>query len=93
MNGQSPDINERRIEELRQEHDRTHEVDRWDLSTTKAMFTNEAETLQRADFFIVTVPTPIDSANQPDFGAIRSASQIVGRALRPGAIVVYESTV
>ena len=53
----------------------------------------EPEALARADFIVVAVPTPVDSAHNPDFTALISASQIVGRHMRRGAIVVFESTV
>ena len=56
-------------------------------------FTNDAASLKTADFFIVTVPTPIDVANRPDLTAMLSASRTVGDALKRGDIVVYESTV
>src|SRR5690242_15125414 len=49
--------------------------------------------MRGVDFFIVTVPTPIDDDHRPDLTAVRAASESVGRVLRPGAIVVYESTV
>jgi UDP-N-acetyl-D-galactosamine dehydrogenase len=54
---------------------------------------SEPETLRQANFFIVTVPTPIDAAHRPDLAAIYGASEIVGRSLKRGDIVVYESTV
>ena len=56
-------------------------------------FTADARDLGRADFFIVSVPTPVDAAKRPDLRALKSASRTVGGEIRPGAIVVYESTV
>ena len=57
------------------------------------LFTSKASDLKKADFHIVAVPTPVDSANRPDLALMLSASEIVGRSLKRGAIVVYESTV
>src|SRR4051812_27510048 len=87
------DISTSRIRELRAGHDRTREVSVADLQRPEFQFTDDPADLRKADFFIVTVPTPIDDARQPDLRAVRSASQFVGRALKQGAIVVYESTV
>jgi UDP-N-acetyl-D-galactosamine dehydrogenase len=87
------DIDRRRIEELRAGYDRTREVDKSDLVRAKLALHYEPEKLKSADFFIVTVPTPIDAARRPDLSALLSASRTVGAALSPGAIVVYESTV
>ncbi len=87
------DIDERRIDELRQFHDRTHEVDATDLRHRSLSFTNDVKDMASSDFFIVTVPTPIDEARQPDLGAMFAASRTVGSVLKKGDIVVYESTV
>jgi len=87
------DIDERRIAELRQFHDRTHEVDAADLRHGSLSFTNDVKDMASSDFFIVTVPTPIDEARQPDLGAMFAASRTVGSVLKKGDIVVYESTV
>ena len=87
------DIDKARIEELRAGHDRTHEVERNDLGHKSLVYAHDASALKAADFFIVTVPTPIDSANRPDLGAMLAASRTVGGMLEKGDIVVYESTV
>lgn len=87
------DTNKERIEELRRGEDRTLEYTSEELLAVSAQFTSDTGDLKEADFFIVTVPTPVDAANQPDLTAVRAASRTVGEALRPGAIVVYESTV
>lgn len=87
------DINATRISELREGHDRTGEVASADLKDADILFTNSIEDLKKADFHIVAVPTPIDRANQPDLTLIYRASETVGRALKKGDIVVYESTV
>jgi len=87
------DINRRRIAELRDGYDRTGEVSPDDLAEADILFTDSVEGLQEADFHIVAVPTPIDDANQPDLTLMYRASETVGAALKPGDIVVYESTV
>lgn len=87
------DIDQRRIAELRAFHDRTHEVEAADLRHPSLSFTHEVKELASSDFFIVTVPTPIDEARQPDLGAMFAASRTVGTVLKTGDIVVYESTV
>lgn len=87
------DISADRVAELRQGQDRTREIEMADLRAARLQFTNQPEDLVDADFFIVTVPTPIDRANKPDLRALLDASASVGSALRKGDIVVYESTV
>ena len=87
------DIEATRVRELKAGRDRTHEVEASDLRLSSVNFTSERETLGRADFFIVTVPTPIDGARRPDLSAMFEASRLVGTALKKGDIVVYESTV
>jgi UDP-N-acetyl-D-glucosamine/UDP-N-acetyl-D-galactosamine dehydrogenase len=87
------DIDRARIGELCEGLDRTREVEVADLKHASLKLTGNAETLKGSDFFIVTVPTPIDAARQPDLGAMFGASEIVGSALKKGDIVVYESTV
>lgn len=85
------EIDAERVEELRRGFDRTREVSAADLKSLN-ISTDVAE-LKKADFFIVTVPTPIDDALVPDLGAVHAASRTVGAALKKGDIVVYESTV
>jgi UDP-N-acetyl-D-galactosamine dehydrogenase len=87
------DIDAERIVELRSGHDRTREVEPEDLSHESIVYSCEASALEQADFFIVTVPTPIDGANRPDLGAVLGASRTVAAVLKKGDIVVYESTV
>jgi UDP-N-acetyl-D-galactosamine dehydrogenase len=87
------DIDETRIRELRAGQDRTREVQTSELKLPSLCFTSEARALQASDFFIVTVPTPIDGARRPDLGAMFEASRLVGAALKRDDIVVYESTV
>lgn len=87
------DIDARRIEELKTGHDRTLEVEKDKLINKNLNFTADRAALRTADFFIVTVPTPIDEARRPDLTALLKASETVGSALKKGDIVVYESTV
>ncbi|HZE47289.1 MAG TPA: NAD(P)-binding domain-containing protein, partial [Xanthobacteraceae bacterium] len=87
------DIDERRVAELRSGRDRTGEVDPADLRAPSLRFSSDAADLAAADFHIVTVPTPVDAAKEPDLGPLRRASATIGATLKPGDIVVYESTV
>ncbi|PTI96744.1 nucleotide sugar dehydrogenase [Staphylococcus simulans] len=87
------DINPTRIKELKENHDRTNEVTTEDLKVSDVEFTDSIDTLSQADFIIVAVPTPINKHNQPDLTPLISASKTVGKALKKGTIVVFESTV
>jgi UDP-N-acetyl-D-galactosamine dehydrogenase len=87
------DIDARRVAELRDARDRTDEVSEAELRATTLRLTTDAAELAACSFVVVTVPTPIDANRQPDLGPLRSASETVGRHLRRGAVVVYESTV
>jgi UDP-N-acetyl-D-galactosamine dehydrogenase len=87
------DINAARISELKSGFDRTGEVESADLVSADILFTNQTSELAKADFHIVAVPTPVDSANQPDLTPMLKASETVGKALKKGDVVVYESTV
>ncbi len=87
------DINERRIATLKEGHDPTGEVSEEALGQTAVRFTAEQNEIRAADFVIVAVPTPVDDHNKPDLGPVLGASVTVGRNLRDGAVVVYESTV
>jgi UDP-N-acetyl-D-galactosamine dehydrogenase len=88
------DIDQRRIAELCAGRDHTLEASAEELGAAKHLrFTSNPEDLSDRDVFIVTVPTPIDAHKRPDLRPLESASRTVGRAIRPGGIVVYESTV
>jgi UDP-N-acetyl-D-galactosamine dehydrogenase len=87
------DIDAKRIGELRKGHDRTLEVSSADLRSPSLSFTCDVAAFRECDFFIITVPTPIDEARRPDLGAVLAASRAVGGALKQGDVVVYESTV
>jgi UDP-N-acetyl-D-galactosamine dehydrogenase len=87
------DINPLRIKELQAGYDRTDEVTTADLQSADILFTEKLEELALADFHIVAVPTPVDEAHQPDLSLMNRASETIGKALKKGDIVVYESTV
>ena len=87
------DINRKKVEELQKGIDRTGEVSEKDLAAAQVRYTSDPADLKSTDFIIVAVPTPINEALQPDFTALQKASELIGRNLSPGAIVVYESTV
>jgi UDP-N-acetyl-D-galactosamine dehydrogenase len=87
------EIDAGRVDELRRGFDRTREVSAEELKRLDLKITADAQALRDANFFIVTVPTPIDEARVPDLTAVYSASRTVGSALKKGDIVVYESTV
>jgi UDP-N-acetyl-D-galactosamine dehydrogenase len=88
------DINAARIKELSEGRDHTLECSPEQLREARHLvFSSHAEVLKTAAIFIVTVPTPVDRANRPDMMPLVKASETVGRALKKGDIVIYESTV
>ena len=88
------DIDAERISALHAGQDRTLEVEPAELSAATGLeFTTDTVDLAGCDTFIVTVPTPITSGKQPDLRPLLSASDTVGRVLKPGDLVIYESTV
>lgn len=88
------DINRKRIAELESGQDHTLEVTPEALKQSSLLeYTDDAKVLKSASIFIVTVPTPIDKANRPDLTPLVKASETVGKALKKGDIVIYESTV
>ena len=88
------DMSSAKVENYRRFIDPTGEMSSADLRAADQLtVTTDAAALAEADFIIVAVPTPVDSAHQPDFGPLVSASESVGKNLKRGAIVVYESTV
>jgi UDP-N-acetyl-D-galactosamine dehydrogenase len=87
------DINPEKIHALTQGIDATGEVCLKDLKSTSLQFTSDPNRLKSSNFFIVAVPTPIDSNHHPDLTPLIRASELVGRVLQPGSVVVYESTV
>ena len=87
------DINDKKIMELRSAIDFTGEVTGDELRAADAEFTADAKHLADADVIVVCVPTPVNSHNRPDYGPLIAASRTIGRHLRRGAVVVFESTV
>ena len=88
------DINASRVEELLGGIDKTLEVSENDLKeATQLSFSSDPDDLNQCKIFIVTVPTPIDNVNRPDLTSIIKASETVGKSLKAGDIVIYESTV
>ncbi len=88
------DIDARRIDELRCGHDATGEIETAELeAATRLAFSADPETLRRSNVFVVAVPTPVNAHKWPDLGPLLRASETVGGALPPGAVVIYESTV
>ena len=88
------DINARRINELQAGRDHTLETEPQELSEAKFLkFTDKAEDLRACNVFIVTVPTPIDEHKRPDLTPLIKASETIGKVLKVGDIVIYESTV
>ena len=89
------DIDQVRVAQLKAGHDRTREVEPERLLASSLSVTDDPKDARHADIFIVTVPTPVDSSNQPDLRPLMSATRTVAGLLDAGrpAIIVYESTV
>lgn len=87
------DINHKRVAELRQGYDANGEISQEYLLLENLYFTDDPNALKVADFYIITVPTPVDQAKRPDLSPLKVASCLVGRSLKKGTTVVYESTV
>lgn len=87
------DINERRVEMMRNGIDPSKEVEKETFNNKDIEFTSEIEKLKEAKFFIVAVPTPVDKFNVPDLKPVISASTTVGKVVKPGDYVIFESTV
>ena len=88
------DINHKRITDLSRGHDATLEVSGEELAgATQLQFTTRPEDVVDCNVYVVTVPTPIDAHKRPDMSALQAASRTIGRVIRPGDVVVYESTV
>jgi UDP-N-acetyl-D-glucosamine/UDP-N-acetyl-D-galactosamine dehydrogenase len=87
------DISQTRVDALRRGEDWTGEIAKADLASPPLHLTSDPADLGAASFFVVTVPTPIDADRRPDLSALDSACRLIGPALRPGAVVIFESTV
>ena len=85
------DIDASRVDELSRGIDRTREVTEEEFAAAKKLsYSADIADLRACNFFIVTVPTPVDQAKRPDLSALISASRTVGQVLSPGDLVVYE---
>lgn len=88
------DVNSDRVAELQNRQDRTREVEPQELSeATQLEYTTDLEAIRAATVYIVTVPTPIDAHKRPDLTPLIKASETVGKVLKKGDLVIYESTV
>ncbi len=88
------DLNQKKVARLRKQIDVTGEVTAAEFSAAQHLtVTTDPATITDADFIIVAVPTPIDAARQPDLSPLMSASRIVGKHMKQGAVVIFESTV
>lgn len=88
------DIHQPRILELQSGYDRTQETSAQQIqAATQLQYSSNPKDIENCNIYIVTVPTPVDDAKRPDLSMLVTASQTVGRAMRPGALVIYESTV
>ena len=89
------DISQTRINELKNGHDRTLEIDNDLLQSVKSnvVYTDNIQDAKDCNIYIITVPTPIDSTNRPDLTPLVESSKAVGTVLNKGNIVIYESTV
>lgn len=87
------DVSENRVRELKEGHDRTHEIDEEILKKSSLQVSTDPNTMHGSNVFIVTVPTPVDESNTPDLEPLRKASITLGGIITNGCVVVYESTV
>ncbi|MGZ5071902.1 MAG: nucleotide sugar dehydrogenase [Usitatibacter sp.] len=88
------DLATKKVERLKQFNDATGEVSADDLRGARMLdVTDDPERIRKADYVIIAVPTPVNAARQPDFSPLESASRIVGKHMKAGATVIYESTV
>jgi UDP-N-acetyl-D-glucosamine/UDP-N-acetyl-D-galactosamine dehydrogenase len=87
------DINEKRIDLMRQGIDPSNELEKKDFDNCDISFTNSLDILREAKFFVVAVPTPVDEHNVPDLTPVQKASETIGKVVKSGDYVVFESTV
>ncbi|MFN4147917.1 MAG: nucleotide sugar dehydrogenase, partial [Runella sp.] len=87
------DINQQRIAMMQQGQDPSHELDSLAFINKNITFTSDTEVLKQAHFFVVAVPTPVDDYKVPDLKPLLKASQTIGKFLKKGDYVVFESTV
>ena len=87
------DINANRVEMMKRGIDPSNELSKEDFENTDITFTNDLEVLKEAKFYIVAVPTPVDEHNVPDLTPVKKASETIGKIIKKGDYVVFESTV
>ena len=87
------DINKKRINQLKKGFDSNGEFSRAELKTTKVEYSSSPQVISKANFLIITAPTPVDQANQPDLSPLLSVCKTVGKYLKKNSLVVFESTV
>ena len=88
------DVNKNRITSLNDAHDVTGELNQEQINNSEnIVFTNEINDIQDSNIYIVTVPTPVDKYKKPNFKPLHMASQTIGKVIKKGDIVIYESTV
>ena len=87
------DINPKRVDMMKNNIDPSNEMETKDFKGCDITFTDSLDVLREARFFIVAVPTPVDEHNVPDLLPVRKASETIGRVIKQGDYVVFESTV
>ncbi len=88
------DINKKRITDLKNGHDNTNEISDSELRLVKNLtYSSNIDSIKNCKYFIITIPTPVDSLNKPDLKPLKKASKTVGNILKKNDIVIYESTV
>src|SRR5215203_1375003 len=87
------DINDERIELLKQKTDPNRDIEKNEFENCEIIFSNDMEDLKQASFYIVCVPTPVDDHNVPDLRSLKKACAAIGKVIKRGDYVVFESTV
>ena len=87
------DISKSRVQELNENYDCNNEYDNCTLKNSKVLITDNSNEMIDSDYFIITVPTPLKKNNKPDLGPLKKASKLVGKLIKKGAVIIYESTV
>lgn len=87
------DIDEKKVNELKQHYDSSNEISNEELKKVNITYTNNPELIKQTNFIIVAVPTPVTKAHVPDLKYVKSASEIIGKNLEKNSIIIYESTV
>ena len=87
------DISKSRVQELNKNYDCNNEYDNSTLKNSKVLITDNSNEMIDSDYFIITVPTPLKKNNKPNLGPLKKASKLVGKLIKKGAVIIYESTV